>query len=131
MEIFNVEIAPVAALATALINGIVLIVIIPKLRELTATAKESDKKLEKSREDAAKESETLRATITEGNIKLGEIKVVLMGIEGQGGMSRRVEDIGIRLHAVENAMQPILLERGMPSLEELQKRRRGDRTGGD
>lgn len=55
----------------------------------------------------------LTKTLGRTNTALTELRTVLIGLEGQGGLSRRVEGIADRTHRLEQATTVLLSEHQM------------------
>lgn len=93
----------------AVVNTVLLLVVLPVLGYL-ATA------INRSNKTYATQQGEIKGLIAENTAAFRELKTVIVGYEQQGGLQRRVQELANRMHRAEQALTPLLLDKGL-SLE--------------
>lgn len=110
------------------VNTVLLVLVLPILWWLAKSINSAKKAFELANAETNKSlQENSNATaqaLSETSTAIRELKTVLVGFENQGGLYRRVEELGNRMHRAEQALTTLLIEKQL-SLENFHLRKGG------
>lgn len=115
-----------SAEAQAVVNTVLLVLILPILFWLTKSINTARSSFTEANDKTNKTlEENSRATaqaIGEVSAAFREVKTILMGLENQGGLFRRVDELANRMHRAEQALTTLLIDKEL-SLENFHLRK--------